>query len=97
MVEWDEQGMPRRDWVPREEVIDGHVEREALESGEHYGEDWATQFMVHDLAMGICAALRNKGIWTMSDMSKNRALVWAVLARAARSVALEIMKGSQDD
>ena len=81
LVEYAERGEPRRVTIPASLVRDGKAEDETLEAGVPYGIPWERLETAKVTPASIARALRNAGIWTCEDLSKNpKAAVGALQA-----------------
>ena len=76
LIQWDQDGAPRRGYVPVKEVREGAVSKRALDAAAPYGVAWAKFAKEIKLSPAdIEAALHQRGFWTLADVAANRASI----------------------
>ena len=73
LVEWLDGGdLPRRAYVPADEVLASKVDTMVLEAGIPYGVAWDEAVTLPKITQrALCAALRKQGLWTIADLEAN--------------------------
>lgn len=87
LVEWLEGDEQRRAYVPATEVTPRGVTADVLEAGEPYGVRWEV-LIAPGTPQAIAKALRQQGIWTVSDL----AMRMGDAVQAMNRVALESLR-----
>lgn len=78
VVEWVDDGMPRRCVLPASSVATEYVSEEELLRGVDVGVPW-DEIELKATSRDLCAALRNCGIWTIEDLRSKPDVVVGVL------------------
>ena len=83
LIQWDQDGVPQRGYVPAKEVKEGAVSERALKAAAPYGVAWAKFAKEIKLSPAdIERELRQIGVWTLADAATNRASISKWLAAA---------------
>jgi len=93
LVQWQAGKTLKRAYVPSDQVVDGHCERDVLEAGANVGVEWEKFVTVAATPEGIANGLRRVGIFTLADLKRDLVkakqvafeqsnLDWAVLIRS---------------
>jgi len=91
LVEYaNKEGEVRRCYIPHDEALAGDASLELLEAGIPYGDDFSSI-----LSSEAIATLHNYGLWTKSDIMKNRgSLNDALMSALVRPVILQLTEFS---
>ncbi|MBU0846473.1 hypothetical protein KKH23_04735 [Patescibacteria group bacterium] len=81
LVEYWEGESPRRVWIPTSEVQEDDVGKETIRQGVEYGLPWAQIINKAIDAQAFELLLKNRGIWTYQDLSRNRNVLAGVIKR----------------
>lgn len=68
LVEWFDDGMPVRGWLPWNKVNSGVVETRELDWAQPYGLPWEDLIELRATPREMAKSLRNRGIWTIEDI-----------------------------
>ena len=80
LVEWlDGEGLHRVHVPLRLVAADGHVSARTLGRGIPYGVEWEQVEVAPVEAGALAQALREAGIWTQQDLSRNQRMVLGIL------------------
>ena len=80
LVQWEEDGVPQRGYIPAKEVKQGASPAKALKAAAPYGVQWSKYAQAISLSPAdIESALRRKGIWTLDDLALNRSAACSVV------------------
>lgn len=91
LVEWMEDINVYRAWLPYKDVVNGEVK--SPEKGVPYGDDFTPLIKPLPTVVAIVQALHNNGLWTMSDVKLNPALVWSGVAMAFNPIINTLVSG----
>ena len=77
LVEFENEGLLARVFVPRTKIKDGECSADVLDRGVPYGVPWETLLDFSSLTPEwIAQKMRAKGIWTLEDLlDKDRVLI----------------------
>lgn len=96
VVEWDDGGCPRRAIVPAVAAVSGRCERETLERGIPYGDDFAAALEGVEMPSpeGVECALHKLGLWDGEDLRRSPGLLKVALEKAFAPVTVALLRGS---
>ena len=81
LVEWFDDGMPMRGWLPWNKVRVDIVDTIELDRVMPYGEPWEDIIELRATPREMAKNLRKVGIWTLEDLRKNpNAALGAIMA-----------------
>lgn len=84
LVEWFDNGMPQRGWLPWNKVNGDIVETAELDRAMPYGEPWEEMVEMKATPRELAKNLRNVGIWTVEDLrEKPEVALGAIMATYA--------------
>ena len=101
LVEYSQDDMPKRVWVPSDKLNGNKVSKDVVRCGVEYGLPW--ELLLSDSAVtpnakaahDLARILRLNGIWTLSDVTGNTAMVQGVVRRITSAIVANLIRSAQ--